>query len=71
MPLAIDTLIGVLHDEHVLELEHVRNAFQEWGVAAYKHPDRLETVDELPLTKVGKIDKKALRELLLASLPAS
>ena len=64
-------LFAVLHDEHVLELEHVRNAFQEWGVAAYKHPDRLETVDELPLTKVGKIDKKALRELLLASLPAS
>lgn len=64
-------LFAVLHEEHTLELDHVRGAFQEWGVAAFKHPDRLETVAELPLTKVGKIDKKALRELLLASLPAS
>ncbi|KAJ1681682.1 hypothetical protein LUZ63_023095 [Rhynchospora breviuscula] len=64
-------LFAVLHDEHALELDHVRTAFQEWGVAAFKHPDRLETVTELPLTKVGKIDKKALREQLLTSLPAS
>ena len=32
------------------------------GVAAFKLPERLELVDELPMTKVGKIDKKALRE---------
>ncbi|WP_158890649.1 (2,3-dihydroxybenzoyl)adenylate synthase [Amycolatopsis anabasis] len=33
---------------------------RERGVAAYKHPDRLEIVTEMPLTAVGKIDKKAL-----------
>jgi 2,3-dihydroxybenzoate-AMP ligase len=33
---------------------------QERGVAAYKLPDRLEVVGELPLTAVGKIDKKEL-----------
>jgi non-ribosomal peptide synthetase component E (peptide arylation enzyme) len=32
------------------------------GVARYKWPERLEKVDELSTTKVGKIDKKALRE---------
>lgn len=60
-------LFAVLHEGHALELDHVRAAFQDWGVAAFKHPDRLEAVSELPLTKVGKIDKKALRDLLHAS----
>ncbi|MDT0269014.1 AMP-binding protein [Streptomyces sp. DSM 44915] len=31
------------------------------GLAGYKAPDRVEAVPELPLTPVGKIDKKALR----------
>lgn len=30
------------------------------GVARYKMPDQLETIDALPLTSVGKIDKKKL-----------
>lgn len=32
------------------------------GVARFKHPERLVIADHLPVTKVGKIDKKALRE---------
>jgi 2,3-dihydroxybenzoate-AMP ligase len=32
------------------------------GLAGYKAPDRIETVDALPLTPVGKVDKNALRE---------
>ncbi|MFD3685071.1 (2,3-dihydroxybenzoyl)adenylate synthase [Nocardiopsis sp. NPDC058631] len=32
------------------------------GLAGYKAPDRVEVVDALPLTAVGKIDKNALRE---------
>jgi non-ribosomal peptide synthetase component E (peptide arylation enzyme) len=31
------------------------------GVARFKFPERLEIVPGLPSTKVGKIDKKALR----------
>ncbi len=62
-------LFAVLHDDHDLRLDSVRSAFADWGVAAYKHPDRLELVAELPLTKVGKIDKKALRETLAAPVP--
>ena len=34
------------------------------GVAPFKWPERLEIVPGLPVTKVGKLDKKALRELL-------
>ncbi|MFC0097997.1 (2,3-dihydroxybenzoyl)adenylate synthase [Micromonospora marina] len=34
------------------------------GVAAYKHPDRIGTVPAMPLTAVGKIDKRALVGLL-------
>lgn len=32
------------------------------GVAEYKLPDRFRTLPELPLTAVGKIDKRSLRE---------
>ena len=35
------------------------------GVARFKWPERLEIVAELPVTKMGKLDKKALRDRLL------
>jgi 2,3-dihydroxybenzoate-AMP ligase len=34
------------------------------GVARFKWPERLEIVAELPVTKMGKLDKKALRDRL-------
>jgi 2,3-dihydroxybenzoate-AMP ligase len=34
------------------------------GVARFKWPERLEIVAELPVTKMGKLDKKALRDIL-------
>jgi 2,3-dihydroxybenzoate-AMP ligase len=37
------------------------------GLAAYKAPARVEVVDNLPLTPVGKIDKAALRATLTAN----
>lgn len=51
-----------------LELEHVRAALTDMGIAAYKLPEHLLLVDELPLTKVGKIDKKALRDVVAEEL---
>ncbi|NUO75335.1 MAG: (2,3-dihydroxybenzoyl)adenylate synthase [Lysobacter sp.] len=33
------------------------------GIAAYKLPDRIEFLDRLPRTAVGKVDKRALRTL--------
>jgi 2,3-dihydroxybenzoate-AMP ligase len=49
-------------------LESVRDVMEASGVARYKWPERLEVVDELRTTKVGKIDKKALREDITARL---
>ncbi len=40
------------------------------GVARFKLPERLVLVDELATTKVGKIDKKALRADVAARLAA-
>jgi 2,3-dihydroxybenzoate-AMP ligase len=51
-----------------LDLDAVRAFMHEAGVAAFKLPDRLEVLDGLPFTKVGKIDKKALREDIAAKL---
>jgi len=49
-----------------ITLESIRDALATIGVAKYKWPERLEVVTELPVTKVGKIDKKALRDVLAA-----
>lgn len=38
------------------------------GLAAYKLPDRLERVDALPLTTVGKVDKRQLTERVSAAV---
>jgi acyl-CoA synthetase (AMP-forming)/AMP-acid ligase II len=37
-------------------------AFCRAALADYKAPDRLVVVDALPLTSVGKVDKRALAE---------
>ena len=44
----------------------IRRFLRELGVADFKLPDRVERVDELPLTPVGKVDKKQLRQWLAA-----
>ncbi|MCH1865467.1 (2,3-dihydroxybenzoyl)adenylate synthase [Nocardioides sp. CFH 31398] len=56
---------------HEVTLEAVRAHFDASGVAAYKWPERLELVTALPMTKVGKIDKKALRERLTLTTAGS
>lgn len=52
------------------DIEEVRQAFEQRGVAAFKFPERLEVVSELPMTKVGKINKKALREDIATRMDA-
>jgi 2,3-dihydroxybenzoate-AMP ligase len=47
-----------------LTLEGVRDALTAMEIARYKLPEHLVLMEELPLTKVGKIDKKALRDLV-------
>jgi 2,3-dihydroxybenzoate-AMP ligase len=43
---------------------------EQLGVAAYKLPERLVLTHELPTTKVGKIDKAALRADIATRLEA-
>ncbi|MFC9514694.1 (2,3-dihydroxybenzoyl)adenylate synthase [Nocardiaceae bacterium NPDC056970] len=47
---------------HRIDLDDVVSVMEAAGVARFKRPERLEVVADMPLTKVGKIDKKALRE---------
>lgn len=47
-----------------LTLESVRGALTAMQVARYKLPEDLLVMDALPLTKVGKIDKKRLRDVV-------
>jgi 2,3-dihydroxybenzoate-AMP ligase len=41
----------------------LRAFLTERGMAAYKLPDRVQWLDDLPRTAVGKIDKRALRAI--------
>ncbi|MFC9549985.1 (2,3-dihydroxybenzoyl)adenylate synthase [Rhodococcus sp. NPDC056960] len=47
---------------YALTLDDVVTVMNEAGVARFKLPERLVLVDQMPTTKVGKIDKKAMRE---------
>jgi acyl-CoA thioester hydrolase len=38
------------------------------GLAKYKCPERIETIDSFPLTRVGKLDKPALKARIAATL---
>jgi 2,3-dihydroxybenzoate-AMP ligase len=51
-----------------LTVESLREYLAGRGVARYKWPERIETVDALPVTKVGKVDKKALRDDIAGKL---
>jgi 2,3-dihydroxybenzoate-AMP ligase len=51
-----------------LTLDDLRSAMAAAGAARFKWPERLVIVPELPVTKVGKIDKKALRTDIAARL---
>jgi len=38
------------------------------GLAKFKLPERIEVVTEFPVTRVGKVDKQALRQIISATL---
>jgi 2,3-dihydroxybenzoate-AMP ligase len=44
-----------------LELEQMREFLVTRGLARYKWPERLEVIDSMPLTNVGKVKKAELR----------
>jgi len=45
-----------------ITLTDVTDLMDAAGVARFKFPERLVVVEQLPTTKVGKLDKKAIRE---------
>ncbi|MFJ8431257.1 (2,3-dihydroxybenzoyl)adenylate synthase [Kitasatospora sp. NPDC094019] len=53
-----------VHGAELPALADVRAFLLERGVAAFKLPDRVVEVDDLPLTAIGKIDKRALGRTL-------
>jgi 2,3-dihydroxybenzoate-AMP ligase len=52
-------------------LEDVVDWLAARGLAAFKFPERLEIVRELPHTPVGKVDKAAVRSTLMPHRPTS
>ncbi len=61
---------AVLQTGATLEIDDIRDAMRTADVAKYKWPERLEIVAEIPATKVGKIDKRALRLDIAARMEA-
>lgn len=65
-----DALLGekscafVVSRNSALRAPALRQYLMSLGVAEYKLPDRVRFVEAMPLTAVGKIDKKKLRDLL-------
>jgi 2,3-dihydroxybenzoate-AMP ligase len=49
-------------------LDEIRASMEESGVARFKLPERLIIVEELAVTNVGKVDKKALRAHIASRL---
>jgi 2,3-dihydroxybenzoate-AMP ligase len=61
----------VTTDGEELSMTDIREHLDALGVAKYKWPERLEFVEALPQTNVGKIDKKRLRADVVAKLVAT
>jgi len=67
-----DELLGerscacVLAQDESIELASVNAWLRERGLAAYKLPDRLQVLSQFPLTRLGKVNRKALAELVSA-----
>lgn len=54
----------LVHDGPLPTVRALAGFLRERGVAAYKAPQQVHSIDDLPLTPVGKVDKQALRALL-------
>ncbi|HZI37609.1 MAG TPA: AMP-binding protein, partial [Acidimicrobiia bacterium] len=59
---------GVSPDSNKLDLAALCAYLDERRVARFKWPERLEILDALPVTNVGKVDKKKLRDDIAAKL---
>lgn len=62
------TCAYIIPKDTKLTLQEIRRFLRDRGVADYKIPDRVECVESFPMTAVGKVSKKALREKIAAEL---
>jgi 2,3-dihydroxybenzoate-AMP ligase len=60
--------VSFSEDHSPITLADIVDEMTAAGVARFKLPERLEIVDHLPVSKVGKLDKNALREDIRARL---
>ena len=51
-------------------LEGIVSFLKEQGASVLQLPERIEVVEDLPMTKVGKVDKKGLREVIKKKMEA-
>ena len=61
----------VTEDGKPLTLEELKGFLEKLGVAKYKWPEGLKTVEEIPKTKLGKIDRAKLRQALKGDFSSS
>ncbi|MGN7414744.1 (2,3-dihydroxybenzoyl)adenylate synthase [Paenibacillus sp. SAF-068] len=54
-----------------LAVAEIKSFLRNRGLASYKIPDRIEWVDAFPKTQVGKVSKKALREMFTTEQPVT
>jgi 2,3-dihydroxybenzoate-AMP ligase len=58
----------ILHEGQSLDLEGLSTFLIDKGLARFKHPERLEILDEFPISPFGKVMKSELAERIAADL---
>jgi non-ribosomal peptide synthetase component E (peptide arylation enzyme) len=62
-------LFAVIKSGQTLTLNELNNFLvNERKIAKFKLPERLEIVDQLPVTHVGKINKREIRKIIADKL---
>jgi non-ribosomal peptide synthetase component E (peptide arylation enzyme) len=70
----ICAFVVVRDNQQAPTVAELASYLQAFGLAKFKWPERVEVVEALPLTRVGKLDKAALRTKitsLLANMDAT
>ncbi|TAL76949.1 MAG: (2,3-dihydroxybenzoyl)adenylate synthase [Burkholderiaceae bacterium] len=60
----------LLRDNAKLDFEELKNFLIDKEIAKYKLPERLEIMNDFPLSTFGKVSKKKLRELITRKMEA-
>jgi non-ribosomal peptide synthetase component E (peptide arylation enzyme) len=61
----------IMHrDKEPLSVSELGSFLLELGLAKFKLPERIEIMETFPVTRVGKVDKPALRQLIAEKLRA-